>query len=54
MESMYFLIKDSTHHLRDYTPGRGKLVPRKYNVIIETFDYFGMAYRDSDYTVVMQ
>ena len=23
------------------------------NIIIETFDYFGMAYKDSDYTVVI-
>ena len=34
------------HGLCHYTPGRG-------NVIIEMFDYFGMAYRDSDFTVVI-
>ena len=37
-----------------YTPGRGKIVPCNviYSNLLITFDYFGMAYKDSDYTVV--
>ena len=45
-----------THALRimnyctlcNYTPGRGKIVPR--NIM---FEYLGFAYRDSDYTAMI-
>ena len=37
----------TSHH---YTPGRGKIVPRNYNIM---FEYLGLAYRNSDYTAVI-